>query len=134
MKYIKNTDLFLYPLKTSENLSFLFFLGGGGNKEREQCSEMGDLISKRLPTTKFHKIYVFLEANYVIYKCYVSRIFYCSPIYLLNDDTISFKKNYITFSFKGKNVQHSIICVHYKLKADDKFKKFYQKDSSKIFN
>lgn len=63
-------------------------------------------------------------------------VLYCSPIYLcpVNDDTISFKKNYITFSFKGKNVQHSIICVHYKLKVDEKFKKFYQKDSSKMFN
>ena len=50
----------------------------------------------------------------------------------VNGDTILLKESSIILSFQGKNAQNSIICVYCKLKVDEKFKKFYQKDPSEM--
>ena len=40
-KPFHDNDLFLYPLKTSENLSFSNVSGGGGGTEKDKRHEMG---------------------------------------------------------------------------------------------
>ena len=52
-------------------------------------------------------------------------VLYSSLTYLfpVNGGTILIQENYITFSFKAKIAQHSIICVYCKLKVDEKFKR-----------
>ena len=54
-------------------------------------------------------------------------VLYCSPTYLfpVNGDTIFFffQESYITLTFNRKIAQYSVICVYYKLKVDEKFKR-----------